>query len=69
MAQHCLGGWFRDFDHYEVLGGIQIVFAGFVYHSDVIVRCGSFVGQHNINLADLERFGIAAIIYAEGIPI
>ncbi|MCU1264303.1 MAG: hypothetical protein JWM21_621 [Acidobacteria bacterium] len=69
MSQHCLGGLFRDIDHYEVFSRVQIVFLGFVYHADVIVGCSPFVGQNNINFADFKRFGIPTVIYAEGVAI
>src|SRR5260370_36189221 len=47
-------GLHGDIDKNEILGGIQIVFAGFVDHSQILASACGFIGEDPVNLSKFQ---------------
>src|SRR4030095_12769327 len=65
VPQDCAFKWLRDFNRYETVGRIQIVFATLIDDSKVAISRGIVIWKNTINLVQLEGNRILRIINTE----
>lgn len=64
-AQECFFRRLRNLHDYEVILWIKIVLARLIDHAYLVELCGRLVGDHLVELPQLERGTVALVLYTD----